>query len=313
MAATPAEMRTELTSDDAKRFDPDLRWVSVPFIERPFLRLDDDRLLLVAPRGIEGWPVDGVHYRLLRAAAELDPKRGAQHFTALAGELTEAATIELVEDAYERAAQKHLGIGRVLRAQPMKGGGETTDILIVEGGDIVVIEISSSRITAATRLTGDHDALKRDLAKVVVKRVQQLDRTVNAILNNEIPEIPADSVRRIFPVIASMEPMRWTPMLHAYLLDEVPGLLRQPGVQALQFLEIEDLEALMSVLGPASLAELLDRKIHEAGIDADIQQWFHDSPLAPQPERDAIVDDRMGRLFDEMVAHLGFDTENLKR
>lgn len=313
MAATPAEMRAELTSDEAKRFDPELRWASVPFIERPFLRLEDGRIVLVSPRCIEGWPVDGIHYRLLRAATNLDPKNGAQHLTSFAGELTETVTVEMVEDAHERAAKNHPGVGRVTRARPMVGGGESTDILIVEGGDVVLIEVSSSRITASTRLTGDLGALRRDLRKVVVKRVKQLDRTVNAILSDEFADIPSSDVNRVFPVIASVEPMRWTPMLHAFLIQEVPGLLRQRGVQAVQFLEIEDLEALLSVLGPPSLARLLDRKIQEAGIDADVQQWFHDWPLAPRPTRPAIVDDRMDRLFHEMTRHLGFDTSTLER
>jgi hypothetical protein len=38
ISATPAEMRAELTSDAARAFDPDLRWASVPFLEKPFLR-----------------------------------------------------------------------------------------------------------------------------------------------------------------------------------------------------------------------------------------------------------------------------------
>jgi hypothetical protein len=41
-----------------------------------------------------------VYYRLLRAAIELDPERGAQRFTAFAGELTEAYTIELARRSW---------------------------------------------------------------------------------------------------------------------------------------------------------------------------------------------------------------------
>jgi hypothetical protein len=94
---------------------------------------------------------------------------------------------------------------------------------------------------------------------------------------------------------------------------EVPDLLQQPVVQSLQFLEIEDLEALMSVLGSGSLAHLLDRKIQEAGPDTDVQQWFHDSPLAPRPTQTAMVEDRSDRLLDEIVTQLGFDREELER
>ena len=65
---------------------------------------------------------------------------------------------------------------------------------------------------------------------------------------------------------------------------------------------------MLSVLGPSSLAQLLGRKIQEAGVDADMQQWFHDSPVAPQPTRLAIITERMERLFFEMVTLLGFET-----
>ena len=143
----------------------------------------------------------------------------------------------------------------------------------------------------------------------MVKRVKQLDRTVESLLKGDFSDIPAMDVKRIFPLIASVEPMRWTPMLHAYLLREVPGLLQQLGVQPLQFLELENLEALMSVLGPSSLARVLDRKIKEAGVDADVQQWFFYSPVAPQPTRPAIVTERMDRLFSAMVIHLGFEND----
>ncbi len=313
VAGARAEFRAELTGEQAQKFDPELRWGSVPFIERPFVRLGDDRVLLISPRGIEGWPTNGVHYRLLRAASKLAPKNGAQHFTSFAGELTESATIEMVEDAHRRACEKHLSIGHVKRARPLRSGGESTDLIIVEGGDVVLIEISSSRITASTRLTGDQESLRRDLWKLVVKRVKQLDRTVEAILAGEFEDVPANHVKRIFPVIANIEPMRWSPMLHAFLRREVPGLLRQRGVRHLQFIEIEDLEALMSVLGPMSLARLIDRKLNEADIDADFQQWFHDSPIAPQPKRPPIVDEQLERLFSKAVTQLGFSTGTFER
>ncbi len=69
----------------------------------------------------------------------------------------------------------------------------------------------------------------------------------------------------------------------------------------------------MSVLGPSPLAGLVDHKIREAGIDADVQQWFHDSPLAPQPTRPAIVVAQLDRLFSEIVTRLGFDRSAFER
>ena len=62
----------------------------------------------------------------------------------------------------------------------------------------------------------------------------------------------------------------------------------------------------MSVIGPSSLASIINRKIQEAGSDADVQQWFNDSPVAPQPTRPAIIGEQLDRFFAEMVTHLGF-------
>ena len=69
----------------------------------------------------------------------------------------------------------------------------------------------------------------------------------------------------------------------------------------------------MSVLGPTSLAGLLDRKIKEAGIDADVQQWFFDSPIAPQPKLPAVVTEQLDRLVKQMVALFGFDEGAFER
>lgn len=221
--------------------------------------------------------------------------------------MTEVSTIETLEDAHARAAKEHLHAGDVLPARPLRAGGESTDVFIREGKDVVVIEISSSRITASTRLTGDEAALQRDLEKVVVKRVKQLHRTITALRDDEFTDMPSREVERIFPVIVNVEPLRWSPMLHAYLNREVPGLLRQTGVQPLQFIQLDDLESLVSGIGPQSLPGLLDQKIREAGTDPDILQWLVDSPLAPRPRHPAIVTERLDRQFETMTRSLGFD------
>lgn len=317
ISATPEEMREELTGPIARRLDPQLRWASVPFLERPFLRLADDRLLLVSPRALEAWPTDGVYYRLLRAASERDRATGAQTFTAFAGELTEAYTVELLEAEHERAARDHLAVGRIERAQPLSSepGVESTDVFAHERGDVVLLEISSSRITAPTRLAGDLAALQRDMLKLVTKRVQQLDRSVEALSSGDIvlSGLAKEKIRRFFPVIVNVEPMRWTPPLHAYLRREVPDLLQQPGVQPLQFVELEDLEALLSALGPPALADLIAAKLQALGTDPDIQQWLHSHPTAPRVDRPITVTETLDRAMVAVMSALGFDSEEVRK
>jgi hypothetical protein len=310
IAATSEEMKEELAGPQAKRLDPFLRWATIPFLERPFLRLRDDRLLLVSPRALESWPTDGVHYRLLRKAGELDPKKGAQHFTALIGELTETYVVELLEIEFDRTRQKHLNVGTVHKAAPL-GDGESTDVFIVQGADLIVLEISSSRITAPTRLSGNEATLKKDLDKVVTKRVEQLNRTIEGPRRSEVTlaGVKWNEISRVFPVVVNIEPIRWTGPMHAYLVKEASGLLQQDKVQPLQFLEIEDLEAALSVVGPRTMADLLTAKIQSVGVDPDIQHWFHGDVAAPKPDRPQVVKDLLERSFDTVLKTLGFDLE----
>ena len=313
MAATPAEMRAELTSEQARELDPELRWASVPFMERPFLRLQDDRLLLVSRRAIEAWPTHGTHFRLLKAARNRGRAAGIQTFTGLAGEVTEAYAVELVEKSHAAASRRYFDVGQVLRAQPL-GDGETTDVFVAGRGDIVIMEISSRRVTAATRLTGDTEALQDDLRELVVKRIEQLDRTVEALRGGILTRLPDPAdIRRIFPVIVNVEPLRWSGPLHEYLTLNLPGRLRQPGVQPLQFVELEDLEWLMSAIGRMTLAELLSQKIEEFGVDPDIQQWLHSSPLAPPAKRPLVVTAHLDRMFDAAAPRLGLTEDELQR
>jgi hypothetical protein len=301
IAATFPEMRAQLTGETAARLDPELQWASLPFLERPFLRLPDDRLLLVAPRAIEAWAVHGVHYRLLEAARTRDRRRGAQHFTAFAGEVFEEYVLELLEQEHERTRSA----ARVLRAQPLPGGGETCDALVVSGDDIVLIEISSRRVTAETRVTGDPGALRKDMLMLAVKRVRQLHATVEALRAGQIKALDGRQFARVFPLVVNVEPLRWTPMLHAYLRREVPGLLRQPGVQPLQFAEVEKLEALLSALARAPLATLIATKINLAGVDADFQMWLSRSPIAPSVDRPSTTDEALRRAQAAMGHVLG--------
>jgi hypothetical protein len=163
----------------------------------------------------------------------------------------------------------------VHEAAPL-GDGESIDVFIAQGTDLVVAEISSSRITAPTRLAGDEASLKRDLDKVVTKRIKQLDRTIEGLRDGSlaVEGVDWDQARRVFPVVLNVEPIRWTGPLHAYLSKEIPGLLKQDKVQPLQFLELDDFEAMLSVLGPPSMADLLSAKMQSVGVDPDIQQWF---------------------------------------
>jgi hypothetical protein len=171
---------------------------------------------------------------------------------------------------------------------------------------LVVLEISSSRITAPTRLSGDEHSLRDDLEKTVTKRVNQLDRTVGAVRSGELRPFDTDSaaISRIFPVIVNVEPVRWTPPLHAYLRKTVPGLLQQTGVKPLQFLDIEELEAVLSVVGPASFAELIAAKLAAAGVDPDFQTWFHNDATAPRPKRPPMVQGRLSDLFAAVTSIL---------
>ena len=293
-------------------------WETRPFMRHPFLRsCRSGALLLLSPRAIQSWLSDGMHYRLLDAAqrrAEGDPKRRlSRRYTAFAGELLERYVFELVSETY---GERPVGGGRVYGEQPYQrdGASKTSDVAIDLGLDLVLIEVSVSRLRADTLLLGTPEEVQADLRRMIIRKVEQLDGTVSALLDGtaEIPagkpEVDLARVERIWPVVVTAGNITQTEALWHYIREETRGRLQHGKVRPLTLLDPEDLEQLCGLIEHGhSLAGMLAGKTTPPFQDLELAVWLNEGPGAPR-ERPVpgVVARVWERSMDRAVAAIDF-------
>jgi hypothetical protein len=64
-----------------------------------------------------------------------------------------------------------------------RGELRTNDVTVNLGLDVVLIEVTSSRVTLESLVDGDINAVVRDLTKVVLAKMKQLDRVIHDLVS----------------------------------------------------------------------------------------------------------------------------------
>jgi hypothetical protein len=281
LKAAFAELRAE-----GKRFIWELR----PFNTTPFLRLrDGGGLLLLGRPWMLSWLGEGLHYRAMRVAQAEDTARSGgrsdhvQRYTAYAGQVFEAYCLRLAKDAINPPA---LVMGE--QAYGKGGGGKTSDVAIVLGEDLILFEANARRVGAEPLLTGDPLDATNELAKLLVKKINQLGVTVGVLLSGAaaLPGVDMASVRRIFPVVVAAGHVWQTSNLWGYLDaardQEKCRPLEDPRVQPLQIADAGDYEKLLALAAHGShMGELLAHKTSGAYSHRDLAVWLSEDPQAP--------------------------------
>jgi hypothetical protein len=117
-----------------------------------------------------------------------------------------------------------------------------------------IIEVTSSRLTERSVVDADAEAVRRDIQKVVIEKIEQLGGAIRDLRDGlaSLPGIVIEDIERIWPIVVSSEGLFQTPTLWAYITDAVEASLVQPTVQPLNLLDMEDLEDLMGSSPPVS-------------------------------------------------------------
>jgi hypothetical protein len=318
LSATRTEFEEEFAAAGAG--PPHVAWEIRPFMRHPFLRCQNDGLVALSPRGICSWLSDGFHYRLLDSAqrrAGTDGGRTSNNYTALAGKLLEAYCIEIAESVHP--GQRPVGSGRVYGEQPYgRGGGrQTSDVAIDLGQDLVLVEVSVSRLRADTLILGQNEQVEADLERMIVNKVKQLDGCISALIAGEaaIPDVDLDRVLRIWPVLVSAGEVTQTPLLWDFIRHQAPACLKQPKVQPLTLLDLEDYEQLIALVERGrALHELLGKKTAPEYRDLELAMWLSHDPSAPAIERPPqMVDEAYARLADRAMDQIDFAQGVLER
>jgi hypothetical protein len=261
-----------------------------PFLQRPALIQRDGNTVVLGPRPLEAWiGSTGTYYRLLdiaRARSRVE----FEQFRRFNGFLHERYFRQLTHIAhpYPRRRVVLSGTGRVFSEQTYKvkrvGEQKTSDVAIDLGLDLVLIEITSSRVTTRSLIDGDVKAVVRDLEKVMLANMRQLDRVARDLVSGRaaLPDVEIDLVERIWPIIVSPDSLFHSPTLWAWC-DKAGGhLLRTPDdqkqrVQRLTLLDGEEYEVLMALVAAGEpLIGILESKTSPLWRERDFKSWFLD-------------------------------------
>jgi hypothetical protein len=280
-----------------------LLWELRPFKKRPLLRAQNGDLILLSPRFLESWFSEGFHYRALDLARL---ENASSRYLKFAGKLFEIHCLRVAESAYGGSS----GI-RVHGDRPYTAGesGVTCDVTVDSVTDLVMFEVTNSRLRASTLVNGDAADAREDLERFLVKKCRQLNACIDRVIAREAP-FPDEigSVKRIWPVIVSAGVPIQTPPLWNYLARELPGAFSQARVQPLTILDPEEFELLCGLVeGGRTLPELLAMKTAPAYRHLDLKAWIYDDPqMRGRGRRPTMMEDAFGKVFDRVAEGMNF-------
>ncbi|MCW2985507.1 MAG: hypothetical protein JWR63_3077 [Conexibacter sp.] len=315
------EIRALLSADRAwyrsrlaKLSEEALTWDRTPFEQRPLINLNGDVLLATSPQAMWSWLGQGLYFRALDAARK---RNDLERLTRFYGELTERYIVELVDSAVPP------DLGHVYRDElsgTKKNAVLTPDVAVDLGDDLVLMEVVSGRLTYNTLVTGDADALARDLVKLVDKKLAQLSKRSAEFLDGSLPigDVDADAVLRLWPMIVVAEGIVAAEPLWAHIEIKHADAFGSHRIQPLGIIDTYELELLMALVEEGNaLPDLLAQKADSAWRVMPFRHWIRDNFPNPSEvgRRPALVDRNWRAaqqlLFD--VVFPGKSAEDLSR
>ena len=195
-------------------------------------------------------------------------------------------------------------------------GHKRSDVLIDFGIGFGAFEIVSGQLTVGTRVQGDVEALKRDIEKIALCKIEQLDDTASCLIDDEsrltgVSPTPARPVQPVviagggFPVcIPTMKYVReWcadTEKLQQDLAGPV-AIIDLSEVEMLEGLAQEGIEP-MAILKSWQESDLADISLRN--------YLYEQFPFSPKRYRPARMKPLVEQTFAELVARLRLRNTN---
>ena len=289
-----------------------------PFLRRPALREEVGRIVVLAPRAIEGWlSATGAYYRFFDLARERGGEE-MERFRRFNGWIQERYVGHLVHVAHPYQERRTLpGSGRVIPEITYRvrrrGESKTSDAAIDLGVDLVLIEVTAKRITAKSLVEADATAVRNDLSMLVVQNMKQLGRVIADIFAGHatLPDIQPEYMKRIWPVIVSADGVFQSPSIWAYTQEKGGAFLDFPRtevpaeVMPLVLLDLEEFEILMGIVAEGeSLVRALERKTSPGWVERDFKSWHKDDSGRIGNGENAFIAEELRRAFRAIVRAL---------
>lgn len=296
----------------AERGDSEERvvWDRVPFEQRPLLRLPDRRLLVVSPQALMSWMTDGLYHRALNAAPN---HRARSRFQEYFGALGEALALRVVRDVHP--GPRPAGSGLVHGEQRYRDR-KTPDIAVDLGPDLVLIEVTTRRLTSSTRIDGDRQQVETDLDRMIGAKARQMSARIDDLLAGaaRLPDVDVGVVRRIWPVFVSDGDIIENPVLWEFLDEVTGGALKQPRVQPPTLLDFGELDILAALVEAGhSLADVLAIKTQDVYRRMDFARFVNEHPSVPSQVRSRLVHERMDALWRDLAPLFDADAHEFEQ
>jgi hypothetical protein len=287
-------------------------WDVTPFMQRPFVALENGELALISPRALMTWLGDGPYYRLLDIASAKTTRRAnhLERYTSFVGKLLENWALGLVQSAHPEPRPP--GSGKVWGEQPYgRGAGKRTpDVFIDIGEDVVVIEVRSGYLNRQARVGTNPDDVIRDLNRLVFRKVNQLGERIQDILRGtaQVPDVDPAHIRRVWPILVTAN-LTQPEGLHDLVNQQLPASMRDPRIQKVVLMDPEDLEVLMALVEEGhSIVEILSRRQETSYVRLEFLRWIIEAPGLGAPRaHSTYARERWDRFSHAMVALLEID------
>jgi hypothetical protein len=271
--ATPDRLRSQITSLE-ERFRTE--WSFDVLRRFPVMRMDDGSFLVLSRRllleRIFGWvPIYDLTAGLVERGRAGDASRALNWFRGMC-ELDARQGLETLAPATSAGIRLY-GETAIQTAFPV---GRNADAVIDYADAWVVVEISTRKVTRATTIALDPQALADDLRIGVEAKVEQLDATIRHLIEDEsrLTGQPVRQRRRYVAVLLMTEGFPANPMTMLAIRERLAarGLLRDPRIGPLHIVDQEEMALVEGIVeggGPGLLALLEGHEgsaLHDMGL-----------------------------------------------
>ncbi len=284
-----------------------------PFLRRPVFIQRDGNAVVLGLRALEAWlGSTGAYYRLFDVAKARGTK-DMEKFRQFNGWLQERQVRHIAHVAHPGSRRRLPGSGRVFGEVPYtikrRGSMLTSDVAVDLGLDLVLIEVTTKRITQRSLVDGDIESIVKDVRAMIVDKARQLLRVIEDLRDDrvELPDVLMEFVQRVWPVVVVPDGLLHTPTLWAWVNRELAPALEahrghKPAIQPIVLLEAEEFEALMGLVASGrSFIQLLSEKTSELWRDRDFKSYLVYAGLDRASDSFPFIDQELHRQFRGMV------------
>lgn len=231
------------------------------FRNRPFLRLDSERVLILDVQFLAELLTSGVYWSMYDGL----PKEKRDAFKQLWGRMFELYNVNLLAEFYP-------AMSGMLSADVEYSNGQI-DAMIDFGSYVLVFEIKSSLLTEPAKRNGDKQCFLADFRRKFVenesgkpKAIKQLAAACRAILAGEIKTAKTAEAPVLYPIFVSDEPTVEATFMNTFFNEEFQKEgVADSKVKPLTVMSIDELEQTLSYVtdNDFSWEELLESRFNE--------------------------------------------------